>query len=105
MSDLETGEANTPEFYARARKVFVEQLGFADALVTDQDLEIARWACQVVATRAARCSAIGMAAVIKKTGAATKTEGDIQVGVDGRFVPCLSCSHRGRFLRRCWVVP
>lgn len=86
MSDLEAGESHTPEFFDRARKVFVNQVGFPDSLVTDQDLEIARWACQVVATRSARLSAIGVAAVVKKTGVATKTEGDIQVGVDGRFV-------------------
>jgi len=82
MSELEREEPRTPEFYTRARRVFTD-LGFKGELVTDQDCDIARWACEVVATRAARLSAIGMAAVIKKTNAATKVTGPIQVGVDG----------------------
>lgn len=93
MSELEREEPRTPEFYTRARKVF-RDLGFKDELVSDQDCDVARWACEVVATRAARLSAIGMAAVIKKTGAAAKTTGAIQVGVDGRFVYTTS---RGQF--------
>lgn len=82
MSQLEMEEPRTPEFYVRARKLFAD-LGFDDDLVTEQDCDIARWACEVVATRAARLSAIGIAAVIRKTRAAEKTEEDIEVGVDG----------------------
>lgn len=85
MSELEREEPRTPEFYQRARQVF-RDLQFADDLVTEQDCDIARWACEVVATRAARLSAIGIAAVVKKTNAAEKMTGDIQVGVDGRWV-------------------
>lgn len=85
MSELEREEPRTPEFYQRARQVF-RDLQFADELVTEQDCDIARWACEVVATRAARLSAIGIAAVVKKTNAAEKMTGDIQVGVDGRWV-------------------
>jgi hexokinase len=83
MSDLEKADPHTPEFFSRARAVFVDQLGFKNDTVANVDLEIARWACQVVATRAARLSAVGIAAVVKKTGVAEK-EGTIQVGVDGR---------------------
>ena len=54
--------------------------------ITDADCEIARWACETVATRAAKLSAIGIAAVVRKTEVAKKTEGDIKVGVDGRCV-------------------
>lgn len=64
-------------------------LQFPDSLVTEQDCDIARWACEVVATRAARLSAVGIAAVVKKTNAAEKMTGDIQVGVDGRYVTLL----------------
>ena len=85
MSELEREEPRTSEFYNRARQVF-RDLHFPDELVTEQDCDIARWACEVVATRAARLSAIGIAAVINKTQAATKTTGDIHVGVDGRYV-------------------
>lgn len=85
MSELEREEPRTPEFYTRARKVF-KDLGFKDELVSEQDCDIARWACEVVATRAARLSAIGLAAVVKKTGAAEKTTGPIQVAVDGRYL-------------------
>jgi len=85
MSELEREEPRTPEFYTRAHKVF-KDLGFKDKSVTDQDCDIARWACEVVATRAARLSAVGLAAVIKKTNAAAKVIGPIQIGVDGRYV-------------------
>ncbi|KAF8313046.1 hypothetical protein DL93DRAFT_2059334 [Clavulina sp. PMI_390] len=85
MSELETEEPRTPEFYTRARKVFTD-IGFKDAQVSDIDCDIARWACEVVATRAARLSAVGIAAVVKKTKAAEKMTGDIQVGVDGSVV-------------------
>ncbi|KAF9520373.1 hypothetical protein BS47DRAFT_1370488 [Hydnum rufescens UP504] len=88
--------ARTPEFYTRARKVFIEKLGFSKYTgpnssgrgavkfeITDADCEITRRVCETVATRAARLSAIGIAAVVQKTEVAKKTEGNIQVGVDG----------------------
>jgi len=84
MSDIETDDARTPKFYARARKVFSSHLGFSESFeVSDADCEIVRWAAETVATRAAKLSAIGIAAVIRKTGIAQKTTGDIEIGVDG----------------------
>lgn len=85
MSEIEHELDHSPEFLARARKVFTQGLGFAEDFVfTDADCEIVRWACQTVATRAAKLSGLGVAAVVKKTKAAERIKGDIQVGVDGR---------------------
>lgn len=87
MSEIETGESHTPEFYERARKVLQNQLGFSGNSqlehITDADCDIVRWACKVVATRAAKLSGIAVAAVVRKTGA-DKKEGPIEIGVDGR---------------------
>ena len=88
MSELEVEEPCSPAFYARARKVFYDSLGFPkDIEITEPDCDIARWACEIVATRASRLSAVGLAAVVKKTGAEAKL-GDIHFGLDGRSVIC-----------------
>jgi len=84
MSEIERDPDHSPEFFARARKVFIQNLGFPeDFEFTDADCEMVRWACRIVATRAAKLSALGIAAVVKKTKVAERTKGDIQVGVDG----------------------
>ncbi|KAF8324483.1 hexokinase-domain-containing protein [Cantharellus anzutake] len=84
MSDIERDPDHSPEFFTRARKVFTHGLGFAeDFEFSDTDFSIVRWACRIVATRAAKLSGIGLAAIVKKTNAPEKTNGDIHVGVDG----------------------
>lgn len=88
MSDIEAAES-----LEDIRTVLVKKLEFSPEDVTDQDAEIVRWACRVVATRAAKLSACAVAAVLVQTERATLGGGkssDVErfsVGVDGRLVP------------------
>lgn len=72
------------------KNVFVDKLGFDRSIVSDQDAEIARWVCKLVATRAARLSGCAVAAVLIETGQAKLGGGYVSddekfvVGVDGR---------------------
>lgn len=85
MSAIEISETSD-----EVRKVLVEDVGFKPEDVSDQDTEIVRWACQQVATRAARLSGSAVAAVLIQTGKATlgggpsSDEERFSVGVDGR---------------------
>ena len=86
MSDIEN--AATVE---DVRRVVVEKLGFEDGDVGEEDAEIVRWACRLVATRAARLSGCAVGAVLIQTGRAqlggglSTEEERISVGVDGRY--------------------
>jgi hexokinase len=72
------------------KAVLVDRLGFEPESVTDEDAEIVRICCEVVATRAASLSACAVAAVLIQTGKAKlggKTCNDekvYKVGLDGR---------------------
>lgn len=85
MSDIEDAKS-----LEEIRKVLVEKVEFRPEDVSDQDVEIVRWACQQVATRAARLSGCAVAAVLIQTGRATlgggpsSEEERFSVGVDGR---------------------
>ncbi|KAG6849636.1 hypothetical protein H0H93_006759 [Arthromyces matolae] len=81
----------------RIRSVVVKQLGFKDSDVTLKDAAIVRWACSLVARRAALLSGVAVATVLIQTGRAsfadeegkfvsrTDTE-KIPVGVDGSLI-------------------
>lgn len=101
MSDIEAAES-----LEDIRTVLVKKLEFSPEDVTDQDAEIVRWACRVVATRAAKLSACAVAAVLVQTERATlgggKSSDDerFSVGVDGRLVPqIIHSSHDRVFIR------
>lgn len=64
------------------RQTLVKDLGVDEKWIKKSDLEIVRWACQCVGTRAALLSGVAVAATIKQTEA----KGDISVGIDGRSV-------------------
>ena len=85
----------------RVRKVIIESLGFEEIQedVSLRDAAIVRWACTLVAERAAKLSGCAVAAVLVQTGCASlgtdegvkgtdhvNSEGKIGVGVDGRSV-------------------
>jgi len=85
----------------RVRKAIIHSLGFEETPedVSLEDAAIVRWACALVAERAAKLSGCAVAAILVQTGCASlgtgegikRTEyvnanGKIGVGVDGRYV-------------------
>jgi len=79
----------------KVRQVIVTQLGFHDYDVTLRDAEIVRWACALVAQRAALFSGAAVAAVLLQTGRAVLRgecgtpavdEAKYIVGVDGSLI-------------------
>jgi hexokinase len=85
----------------RVRKVIIRDLGFEQTPedISLKDAAIVRWACTLVAERAAKLSGCAVAAVLVQTGCASlgtddgikrtdhlNTNGKIGVGVDGRHV-------------------
>ena len=85
MSDVEGAST-----LADAKEVVISRLGFEPEDVSDEDVEIVRWVCELVATREAKLSACAIAAVLIQTGHARLGGGllsdkeKLSVGVDGR---------------------
>ncbi|KAB5594023.1 Hexokinase [Ceratobasidium theobromae] len=63
----------------RVRQTLIKELQIDEKWIKKSDLEIVRWACQCVGTRAAQLSGVAVAATIKQT----ETNGDTSVGIDG----------------------
>ena len=68
------------------KKVLTVSLGVNPEHIKPEDIQIVRWACRIVSTRAASLSACALAAVVLHTGQAQSTGGDdkIDIGMDGR---------------------
>ncbi len=87
MSDVEN--AATLE---DVKKVIVERVGFNPEDVSLDDAKIVKWACHLVAARAAKLSGCAVASVLIQTGLARLGGGSssgrerYSVGVDGRYV-------------------
>lgn len=84
------------------RETLIKELGVEEKWIKKSDLEIVRWACQCVGTRAALLSGVAVAATIKQT----ETKGNISVGIDGslfEFYP--NFEQRLRQSLRCLVGP
>jgi hexokinase len=79
MSEIESDDSVDLH---RVRQTLVKELQVDEKWIKKSDLEIIRWACQCVGTRAALLSGVAVAATIKQTEA----KGDISVGIDGRHV-------------------
>lgn len=85
MSDIEGASSSDV-----AKEIVVSRLGLKEEYVSDEDVELVRWVCEHVATRAAKLSACAIAAVLIQTGHARLGGGlltdqkKIVVGVDGR---------------------
>jgi hexokinase len=75
---------------AAVQKIIVKDLEMDESKVKESDAEIVRWACSIVAKRAAALAACAIAAVILQTGNEKVPEGGddagVDVGVDGRWV-------------------
>ncbi len=85
MSSIEEAES-----ISEIKDVIASRLGFDRDTVTDEDAEIVRACCEMVATRAASLSACAVAAVLIQTGKAVlggdtaSGESVYNVGLDGR---------------------
>lgn len=103
--DTEKLEDKDKKRLERVQKVIIQSLGFQNTPehVSLKDAAIVRWACTLVAERAAKLSGCAVAAIVIQTGLATlggndelkpnellNESGMIGVGVDGRFVTYLS---------------
>ncbi|CAK5262682.1 unnamed protein product [Mycena citricolor] len=99
LSDYEKPESLDPTIKARLERVqavLVKELGYKNGEVSLRDAAIVRWACSVVARRAALLSGVAVATVMIQTGRAvlpgqdgkpTKVgEPKIGVGVDGSLI-------------------
>lgn len=86
MSDVESAKTSQ-----EIRKVLVGHLGFTPEAISDEDTNLVRWACRIVATRAAKLSGAAVAAVLVQTGHAQIGGGfsdgteTLKIGVDGRW--------------------
>lgn len=96
-------DQGTKERLERVRTVIVDRLGFGqddDIRVTLKDAAIVRWACSLVARRAALLSGVAVAAVLLQTGRAALPAADgshpagtehqdeerVNIGVDGSLI-------------------
>ena len=103
LSDFDEAKLNESQKkrLERVRSVIIRDLGFEQTPedVSLMDAAIVRWACTLVAERAAKLSGCAVAAILAQTGCASlgtdegikgtdhvNSQGKIGVGVDGRSV-------------------
>ncbi|KAG5715224.1 Glucokinase-1 [Termitomyces sp. T112] len=95
--DATTLPPNIGNKLERIRLVVFKQFGFQDSEVTLKDAAIVRWACSLVARRAALLSGVAVATILFQTGRASFADKDgkfsnctdttrIGVGVDGSLI-------------------
>lgn len=87
MSAIMADKSSSADGHSATRKVLIETMQLNAEHVSDQDIDAVRTVCQIVGKRAARLSAVAVAAVIEHRGVQT-TEA-ILVGVDGSVVEFL----------------
>lgn len=65
--------------------VLTESMGINEEYIKPADIQIVKWACRVVSSRAASLSACALAAVILHTGQAQSKGADdtVDIGIDG----------------------
>ncbi|KZO93239.1 hypothetical protein CALVIDRAFT_546729 [Calocera viscosa TUFC12733] len=68
------------------RAILTQKMGMDDKVVQPNDIAIVRWACTIVATRAAKLSGCAVAAIIEQTHCADGHEDFVDVGVDGSLI-------------------
>ncbi|KAF9036055.1 hypothetical protein BDZ89DRAFT_983133 [Hymenopellis radicata] len=96
LEDAQIDEELKPKL-ERVREVIISRLGFSSSDVSLRDASIVKWACSLVARRAALLSGVAVATVMIQTGRATFAEFSashpsatstehIKVGVDGSLI-------------------
>lgn len=88
VSAIQADKAQASAKDNQTRKILTETMGLEANNISDSDVEAVRKICSIVATRAARLSAVPIAATIKHAGE-DKGEDKIKVGVDGSVVEFL----------------
>ncbi|GJJ07394.1 hypothetical protein Clacol_001596 [Clathrus columnatus] len=82
MSDIEN--AKTAK---EIKEILFNNFGLEEGLISEEDTETVRWACKIVATRAAKLSATAVAAVLIQTDQVNNRGEDmIKIGVDGSLI-------------------
>lgn len=81
QADKESASAEN----SSTRRILTETMGISPNCVSDADVEAVRKVCAIVALRAARLSAVPIAAIIRHTGEDNGNH-KIKVGVDGSVV-------------------
>ena len=70
------------------KKIIVKDLGVEVDHIQERDIAIVRWACEMVARRAAALAACAIAAIVLHTGNDKTPNGEkdtgVDVGIDGR---------------------
>lgn len=72
-------ESDQSPHLSGVRETLIKDVLVDEKWIQQSDLEIVRWACQCVGTRAALLSGVAVAAVVKQT----ESKGAISVGIDG----------------------
>lgn len=89
MSAIEADQESASSASSPTRTVLVKTLGIKDKHVSEQDVETVRSVCRIVGTRAARLSAVAIAATMIQTGNVQSkgAEDDgVKVGMDGSVI-------------------
>ncbi|PWY97630.1 hypothetical protein BCV70DRAFT_48525 [Testicularia cyperi] len=89
MSAIEADEEPASSPTSATRKVLVQEMKIKEDYISAEDIETVRTICQVVGTRAARLSAVAIAATMMQTGHHQSTGPDdkgVKVGMDGSVI-------------------
>lgn len=89
MSAIEADTEPASSSKSATKRVLVHELNISDKHITDDDVETVRTVCQLVGTRAARLSAVAIAATMIQTGNVQSTGADdkgVKVGMDGSVI-------------------
>ena len=89
MSAVEADKEDASSPSSATRKVLVETMKIKPEYVSAEDVETVRKVCEIVGTRAARLSAVAIAATMIQTGNVQSTGPDddgVKVGMDGSVI-------------------
>ena len=89
MSAIEGDKTDAASPDSPTRKVLVQTLKINDEHVSAEDIETVRAVCKIVGTRAARLSAVAIAATMVQTGNVQSTgpnDDGVKVGMDGSVI-------------------
>ncbi len=100
MTDIEAAQT-----VGDVRRVLVDALGFKEEQVSNEDALVVRWACELVATRAAKLSGCAIAAVLVQSGLGRLGGGKPTASTNGLASALGPATHRVGVDGRCVSVP